>query len=352
MPDVTLKKSRSLPGGIAIQSRREDLRWIMLAGILVLLAAAMTGSLLLGAVHYRLAAGWAAVFSYDDAIMEQMIIRTTRLPRALIAAAVGGSLAVAGAIMQTLTRNPLASPGILGINAGASFFVVLTAVMFSVSSMPVLMGMGFAGAALAAIIVFTLGSLGRGGLSPMRLLLAGAAISALFSSFTQGILVLNKQGLGSVLFWLTGTIAGREPDMLIQCWPYLTAALAGSWALAPQLNVLMMGEETAQGLGQRTLLLKAALGMIVLVLAGGSVSIAGPIGFIGVVVPHLARFLVGVDHRWVIPYSAVLGALLLVSSDLAARFIMIPEEVPVGVMTALIGAPFFIHAARKGVMRS
>ncbi|MNC09527.1 putative siderophore transport system permease protein YfiZ precursor [compost metagenome] len=352
MPDLTLKQAPARTSGMTLQRRRESRRWAILAGILLLLIAAMAGSLLLGAVRYRPDQGWAAVFSYNDAVLEQMIIRTTRLPRAMIAAAVGGSLAVAGAIMQTLTRNPLASPGIPGINAGASFLVVMAAVMFSVSSMPVLMVMGFAGAALAAVIVFALGSLGRGGLSPMRLLLAGAAISALFSSFTQGILVLNKQGLGSVLFWLTGTIAGREPDMLIQCWPYLAACLVGAWALAPQLNVLMMGEETAQGLGQCTFMLKAALGVIVLVLAGGSVSIAGPIGFIGVVVPHLARFLVGVDHRWVIPFSAVLGALLLVTADLAARFIMMPEEVPVGVMTALIGAPFFIHAARKGMMRS
>lgn len=352
MPDAAIKKARVWPGEKSVHKKREIQRWAILAGLVVMLAAAMAGSLLLGVVRYPLDTGWSAVFSYNEAVMEQMIIRTTRLPRALIAAVVGSSLAVAGAIMQTLTRNPLASPGILGINAGASFFVVLAAVMFSVSSMPVLMIMGFAGAAVAAAIVFALGSLGRGGLSPMRLLLAGAAISALFSSFTQGVLVLNKQGLGSVLFWLTGTIAGREPDMLIQCWPYLAVALAASWALSPQLNVLMMGEETAQGLGQRTLLLKAALGMVVLVLAGASVSIAGPIGFIGVVVPHLARFLVGVDHRWVIPCSALLGAVLLVSADLTARFIMIPEEVPVGVMTALIGAPFFIHAARKGMMRS
>lgn len=334
------------------QAGRMLLRSGGLIGGLALLLAAMAASLLFGAVHYTPSQGWAAVFHFDDTVVEQIIIRTTRMPRVLIAAAVGASLAVAGAIMQTLTRNPLASPGILGINAGASFLVVLAAVMFSVTSMPALMGMGFAGAAIAAIVVYVLGSLGRGGLSPMRLLLAGAAMSALFSSFTQAILVLNKQGLGSVMFWLTGTIAGRETDMLLQCLPYMLAALAAAWVLAPQLNVLMMGEDTAQGLGQRTLLLKAALGVIVLVLAGSSVSIAGPIGFVGVVVPHLARFTVGVDHRWVIPYSAVIGAVLLVVADLAARFIMMPEEVPVGVMTAFIGAPFFIYAARKGMMRS
>lgn len=352
MRDRIAKARADQPVKSTPRSRREALRWPGLGAGVVLLLAVMAGSLLLGAVHYRFAEGWAALFHYDDTVMEQMIIRTTRLPRVLIAASVGASLAVAGAIMQTMTRNPLASPGILGINAGASCLVVLAAVTFSISSMPVLMWTGFAGAALAAVTVFTLGSLGRGGLSPMRLLLAGAAISALFSSFTQGILVLNKQGLGSVMFWLTGTIAGREPDMLLQCWPYMAAALAGAWSLAPQLNILMMGEDTAQGLGQRTGIVKLVLGVIVLVLAGGSVSVAGPIGFIGVVIPHLARFLAGVDHRWVIPYSALLGAVLLVVADLAARFIMIPEEVPVGVMTALIGAPFFIHTARRGMLRS
>ncbi|TMV45844.1 iron ABC transporter permease [Paenibacillus mesophilus] len=312
----------------------------------------MIASVLAGAVHYNWSVAWNAAFHYDDAVMEQVIVRTTRMPRAFIAAAVGASLAIAGALMQTLTRNPLASPSVLGVNAGASFLVVLAAILFSVSSMQVLMWFAFAGAALGSVIVYMLGSLGRDGLTPMKLVLAGAAMAALFSSFTQGILVLNKQGLGTVLFWLTGTIAGREPDALIVFLPYMLLCWAAAWFIARDLNVLTMGEDTAKGLGQKTAWLKAGAGLIILVLAGGAVAVAGPIGFIGVVIPHIARFMCGPDHRWVVPYCAVLGALLLVSADLAARFIMIPEEVPVGVMTALIGAPFFMHIARRGIVKS
>ncbi|RAV20169.1 FecCD family ABC transporter permease [Paenibacillus contaminans] len=321
------------------------------AGCLVLLLS-MAASVMYGSVNYNWSIAWDAAFHYDENVMEQMIVRTTRMPRAFIAAAVGASLAVAGALMQTLTRNPLASPGVLGVNAGASFIVVLAAIMFSVSSMQVLMWLAFAGAALGAAVVFMLGSLGRDGLTPMKMVLAGAAMTALFSSFTQGILVLNKQGLGTVLYWLTGTIAGREPDMLAVVLPYMIICWIASWFISRDLNVLMMGEDTAKGLGQKTAWLKAAAGLIVVVLAGGAVSVAGPIGFIGVVIPHIARFFSGIDHRWVIPYCAVFGAILLIAADLAARFIMIPEEVPVGVMTALIGVPFFFYIARRGIVRS
>ncbi|MDF2724629.1 MAG: Iron compound transporter, permease [Paenibacillus sp.] len=321
------------------------------AGCLVLLLS-MAASVMYGSVNYNWSIAWDAAFHYDENVVEQMIVRTTRMPRAFIAAAVGASLAVAGALMQTLTRNPLASPGVLGVNAGASFIVVLAAIMFSVSSMQVLMWLAFAGAALGAAVVFMLGSLGRDGLTPMKMVLAGAAMTALFSSFTQGILVLNKQGLGTVLYWLTGTIAGREPDMLAVVLPYMIICWIASWFISRDLNVLMMGEDTAKGLGQKTAWLKAAAGLIVVVLAGGAVSVAGPIGFIGVVIPHIARFFSGIDHRWVIPYCAVFGAILLIAADLAARFIMIPEEVPVGVMTALIGVPFFFYIARRGIVRS
>jgi iron complex transport system permease protein len=312
----------------------------------------MAASVMYGSVNYNWSIAWDAAFHYDENVVEQMIVRTTRMPRAFIAAAVGASLAVAGALMQTLTRNPLASPGVLGVNAGASFVVVLASIMFSVSSMQVLMWLAFAGAALGAAVVFMLGSLGRDGLTPMKMVLAGAAMTALFSSFTQGILVLNKQGLGTVLYWLTGTIAGREPDMLAVVLPYMIICWIASWFISRDLNVLMMGEDTAKGLGQKTAWLKAAAGLIVVVLAGGAVSVAGPIGFIGVVIPHIARFFSGIDHRWVIPYCAVFGAILLIAADLAARFIMIPEEVPVGVMTALIGVPFFFYIARRGIVRS
>lgn len=326
-------------------------KWTGLFGCLALLAGCLLASILFGATHFGLSAAWASIVHYDETSSEQIIIRTTRLPRAFIALAIGASLAVSGALMQALTRNPLASPGVLGINAGATCFVVLAAVSGSVASMQALAWTAFLGAAIAAATVYVLGSLGRGGMSSLKIILAGAAMSALFASITQGVLVMDQKGLSTVLFWLTGTIAGRSADMLVTVLPYMALGLLVAQWIAKDMNVLAMGDEAAQGLGQRTTAVKLAAGLVTVVLAGASVSIAGPIGFIGIVVPHVARYLIGLDHRWIIPYSAVLGGILLLLADLAARFILIPEEMPVGVMTAVVGAPFFIYVARKGLSR-
>jgi iron complex transport system permease protein len=278
---------------------------------------------------------------------EHIIIQTVRAPRALIAAAVGSSLAIAGAIMQALTKNPLASPGIFGVNAGAGFFVVLSVTFFSAASLNQLTWSAFLGAAVAAITVYFLGSLGKEGLTPMKLTLAGAAIAAFFASFTQGLLVINEKALEEVLFWLAGSVQGRSLDILLGVLPYLIVAWIGSLLLANSINVLSMGEDVAKGLGQKTLLVKICCAIVIVLLAGGAVAIAGPIGFIGIVIPHLARSLVGIDHRWVLPISGILGGILLMFADVGARYVIMPEEVPVGVMTAIIGTPFFIYIARR-----
>ncbi len=283
-----------------------------------------------------------------DGSNEHIIIQTVRMPRALIAAAVGASLAIAGTLMQALTKNPLASPGIFGINAGAGFFIVVSVSFFSISNLQAFTWIAFLGAAVAAFTVYFIGALGRNGLTPMKLTLAGAAMAALFSSFTQGLLVIDEMALDQVLFWLAGSVQGRKLELLTSVLPYLSIAWVISLLMAKKINLLTMGEDVAKGLGQRTGTVKLFAAIVIILLAGGSVAIAGPIGFIGIVVPHLARFLVGIDHRWVIPYSAILGGILLLLADIGARYIVMPEEVPVGVMTALIGTPFFIYIARKG----
>ncbi|WP_088009084.1 FecCD family ABC transporter permease [Indiicoccus explosivorum] len=289
-----------------------------------------------------------SVYRFDSS-NEHIIIRDARIPRALIAAAVGASLAVAGAIMQGLTKNPLASPSIFGINAGASFFVVLGISFFGTASLNAFTWLAFTGAALAAVIVYTCGSMGRDGLTPVKLTLAGAAIAALFSSMTQGILTLDERALDQVLFWLAGSVQGRELELLIAVLPYLLGGLVFALFMGKQMNVLQMGEDLATGLGQKTILVKLTGAAVVVLLAGSSVAIAGPIGFIGIIIPHIARWLVGIDYRWVIPYSALLGAMLLLAADISARYIIMPAEVPVGVMTAAIGAPFFVWIARRGI---
>jgi iron complex transport system permease protein len=291
-------------------------------------------------------------FTAFDGTNEHVILQSVRLPRAVIAAVVGACLAVAGALMQALTKNPLASPGVFGINAGAGFFVVMSVAIFQNNSLHSFTWIAFLGAAVAAIAVYFVGAVGREGLTPVKLTLAGAAMAALFSSLTQGLLAVNEAALEQVLFWLAGSVQGRKMEMLYAILPYVTVGLIGSLLLAPKINVLTMGEDIAKGLGQRTGSVKILTTLVIILLAGSAVSIAGPIGFIGIVVPHFAKFLVGTDHRWILPYSAVLGGILLLSGDIGARYIIMPKEVPVGVMTAFIGIPFFIYIARRGFQKS
>ncbi|MDU5949096.1 MAG: iron ABC transporter permease, partial [Paenibacillus macerans] len=280
-----------------------------------------------------------------------IVLRTERLPRTVIAAVVGASLAVAGALMQALTRNPLASPSVFGINAGAIFFIVLANVVLSVSSLNAMMWFGFTGAAIAAAVVYTLGSIGRDGLTPIKVVLAGTAISALFSSFTQAVLVLDGTGLQEVLFWLAGSVSGRTLEMLYPVLPYMAAGALAALFMGRAINLLLTGDDIAKGMGQNVVLVKTAMGAATVLLAGGAVAVAGSIGLVGLVVPHIMRTWVGNDYRWLIPYSLIGGAVLLLLADVTARLIILPEELPLGIMTALIGGPFFVYNARKGVTK-
>jgi iron complex transport system permease protein len=289
-------------------------------------------------------------FTNNNGSNVHIIIETVRLPRALIAAAVGASLAMAGALMQALTKNPLASPGIFGINAGAGFFIVLFVTFFQVHSLQIFTWLAFSGAALAAAIVFIISAVGKDGATPLKLTLAGTAVAALFASLTQGMLAANEKALEEVLFWLAGSVAGRKLEMLTAVLPYFIVGWAGSLLLAQKVNIFMMGDDVAKGLGQRTNVVKAGAALLVVLLAGSSVAVAGPIGFIGIIVPHIARALVGVDHRWVLPYCALIGGILLIAADIGARYILMPREVPVGIVTAFLGVPFFVYIARRGIL--
>ncbi|TKH06801.1 iron ABC transporter permease [Peribacillus simplex] len=279
---------------------------------------------------------------------EHIVIQSVRLPRALIASAIGASLAISGVLMQTLTKNPLASPDIFGVNAGAGLAVVTGVTVFGISNLQVFTWLSFIGAAIAAISIYMIGSMGRGGLTPMKLTLAGAAMTAMVASLTQGLLVSNEALLEQVLFWLAGSVSGRSLDNLVAVLPYLVVGWGLALIMSGKMNVLSMGEDVAKGLGLNIVFLKLVLGLAIILLAGGSVAVAGPIGFIGIVVPHLTRSIVGIDHRWLIPFSGLFGAMLLIAADVISRYILMPREVPVGVMTAIIGTPFFIYIARKG----
>lgn len=327
--------------------KTRQLKWAGLFAAVLLMLLLMCASVIYGytSTSWRTAIN---TFTNYNGTNQHIIIKTVRLPRALIASAVGASLAIAGTLMQTLTKNPLASPGIFGINAGAGFAVVAAVTLFSVNDLQAFNSLAFIGAAVAAISVFAIGSFGREGLTPMKLTLAGAAIAAMFSSFTQGLLVIDEASLEQVLFWLAGSVQGRKLETLQNVLPYIGIGWIGAVLIAGKMNILSMGEDVAKGLGLNTGLLKMTVGVLVILLAGGAVAVAGPIGFVGIVVPHITRAIIGIDHRWVIPLSGILGAILLLAADIGARYILMPSEVPVGVMTAIIGTPFFIYIARRG----
>lgn len=316
-----------------------------------LLLLTMVVSIAFGAAEIAPIDVWQAIFAFDAVSTDHLIIRTLRVPRALVAALVGASLAVAGAIMQGLTRNPLGDPGILGINTGAALAVVSAVFFFQISSLSLYALFAFAGAALTAAAVYALGSMGRGGPTPLNLTIAGAAFTALLSSITTGVLIFNQRTLEEVRFWLAGSVAGRDLDLLLQVSPYLLFGLLLSFALGRQITTISLGEDVAKGLGLHTEWVKGLSGVAVVLLAGGAVAVAGPIGFVGLVIPHMVRFLVGVDYRWILPYSAIFGGIFLIVSDVAARLILRPMELPVGVMTALIGGPFFVYLVRWRVRR-
>lgn len=322
-------------------------RWFGLTLSIIALLLLVCASIVYGYTDTSWKVAYGAFTNFNGS-NEHIIIQSVRLPRALIAVAVGASLAMAGVLMQTLTKNPLASPGIFGVNAGAGFAVVVAVTMFSVGSLQAYTWIAFLGAAVAAISVYVIGSAGREGLTPMKLTLAGAAIAAMFSSFTQGLLVLNEAALEQVLFWLAGSVQGRKLETLLSVLPYLVVGWTAAMLLSTKMNVLSMGEDVAKGLGLNTGVVKLGAGVIIILLSGGAVAVAGPVGFIGIVVPHVARAVVGIDHRWVLPFAGLFGGMLLIAADIAARYVIMPQEVPVGVMTAVIGTPFFIYIARKG----
>jgi iron complex transport system permease protein len=237
---------------------------------------------------------------------------------------------------------------LFGINSGAALFIVLAISYFEVTSLHSLTWIAFAGSAISALAVYALGSISRRGMTAVHITLAGSAVAALFASLTQGILLSHGKTFDQVLYWLVGSVSGRNLSMLTAVFPYMAIGLAAAFVISRHINVMALGEDTAKGLGQQTVIIKAVTGIIIVLLAGGSVSVAGPIAFIGIIIPHITRFLIGTDYRWIIPYCALLGAILLVSADIGARYIVMPKEVPVGVMTSLLGVPFFIYIARKG----
>lgn len=327
--------------------------WLKAVGLLVgagLMIVAALLSIRVGSISVSTRDAWNALFHYNGTEYNEVVVRTLRLPRTVIALSVGATLAVAGAMMQAVTRNPLAGPSILGVSSGASFAIVTAIFSFGISSAAGYLPFAFAGALIASTLVFLIGSAGRGGATPIKLALAGVVVSALLSAWTNALLLLDEQTLDQARFWFAGSVAGRDLDIWLTVAPFLILGPLACLFMGHQMNVLSMGDDTARALGMnitRTRLIASAL---VVLMTGASVAVAGPIGFVGLATPHIVRAVVGPDYRWVLPYSIISGAILLTLSDVLGRVIMHPGEIQVGIVTAFLGAPFLVLLARrKGV---
>jgi iron complex transport system permease protein len=289
---------------------------------------------------------WNSLLHYDETNNEHVILHELRIPRAVAGLLVGSALAVSGAIMQGVTRNALASPSILGVTSGAGFMLSIAYTLFHTPSFPMLILFSFIGAGAGAALVFTLTAVAKGGITPVKLALAGAAISAFLSALSTAI-GLKYDIAKDLSYWYAGSLSSIQPIHIKVAIPFVLVGLLLAMVLAKSISVMSLGEEVATGLGQRTTVIRVLCTVAVLLLTGAAVSIAGIIGFVGLVVPHIVRAIVGVDYRWILPISAIIGGSLLLFADIVARTIMSPFESPVGAVTAIIGVPFFLYLARK-----
>jgi iron complex transport system permease protein len=281
-----------------------------------------------------------------DGSMNSTVTLELRVPRTLLGILVGAALGVAGALLQGVTRNPLADAGIMGINSGAAAFVVLSITVLGVRGVGFYVWFAFAGAILALVLVYAVASLGREGATPVKLALAGAAVTAGLASVTTGIMMTNVDALNELRFWQVGSLAGRYAPILVGVAPFLLAGLVASLFFGRALNGLALGEDVARGLGQRVALTRAAAFGVVAVLAGAATAACGPIVFIGLVVPHVARLVCGPDYRWIVPYSVLLSPIVLLLADVLGRVAGAPGELQVGVVLGVLGAPAFVGIVR------
>ncbi|WP_336210306.1 FecCD family ABC transporter permease [Nonomuraea sp. LPB2021202275-12-8] len=312
-------------------------------GVLVLMAMA---SVALGARSMPLSAVLDA-FLAPDGSSDHTVIRELRVPRTLLGIGVGTSLGLAGALMQSLTRNPLADPGLLGINEGAALGVTLALAVFGLSDPAVYVWFAFAGAAAASVVVYSLGSAGRSGAGPVRLALAGIAVGMVFTAACSAILRMDPQTFDRMRFWLAGSLAGQTADTMVRLAPFMIAGLVLGLLLGRPLNMLSLGDDAGKSLGVAVTRTRVLTAVAVTLLCGAATAAAGPLWFVGLAVPHAVRALVGHDQRWVLPYSALVAPVLLLGADVVGRLVARPGEVQVGIMCAVIGAPIFILMARR-----
>lgn len=323
--------------------RRGSVRGLVVLGVLLALAALL--SLMIGSRTIPAGTVVDVLFRPDGSDVST-IVHELRVPRTVLAVVVGIALGIAGALMQGHTRNPLADPGLLGVEAGAAFAVVIGIYFFGVTSLTGYAWFSLVGAGLAASAVFAIGST-RGRPNPVSLVLAGAAVTALLASLTQTIVLRDLDTLDAYRFWAVGSVNGRGMEVVVEVLPFIVVGLLLAAMSASTLNLLQLGDDVAASLGLRPMRHKVIGILGVMMLAGAATAACGPIAFVGLVVPHVARFLAGVDYRWVIPYSGLIGGLLVVVADIVGRLVVRPGELQVGIVMALVGAPLFIVLVRR-----
>ncbi len=336
--------------GVAIVRRPNRVRLLWLGAVVLVLLLLCVASILVGSREVSWTDAVAGVLGGTENLGQAAVV--TRVPRTVLALIVGAALGVSGAVMQGVTRNPLADPGILGVNLGAALAVVIGIAWFGLASAAGFVWVAILGAALAAVFVYTVGSLGRGGATPLKLALAGAATSAALASFVTAVWLPRGDIAGSVRSWLIGGVGGATWDTTMLVLPFVVAGFVISLLSARSLNSLALGDDLAAGLGERVAVVRAIAALGAVLLCGAATAVAGPIAFVGLLVPHACRLLVGIDHRWLLPFSALTGAGLLVASDIVGRIVARPSEIDVGIITSLIGAPFFIWIVRSRKVRS
>jgi iron complex transport system permease protein len=317
-----------------------------LVAILAGLALVLLLSVSVGARPIGVSEVWSLVWQPDGSD-DAIIVHDLRIPRTILGLVVGAALGVGGALMQALTRNPLADPGLLGVNAGAAAAVVTATAIIGVTSALVYVWFAFAGAAVASVVVYAVGAAGRSGATPIRLALAGTAITFALYAYVHALILVDRDTLDLYRFWQVGALAGHDAALSAQIAPFVVAGILLAFALGRPLNAIGLGDEAGRALGASLARTRVLSGIAITLLCGAATAAVGPIVFIGLTVPHVARAITGPDQRWVLPYSALLAPVLLLAADVIGRVVNRPGELEVGIVSALVGGPVFIAIVRR-----
>ncbi|MGY4393436.1 FecCD family ABC transporter permease [Streptomyces sp. TE12347] len=349
----TIAVERPVPRGVSEARRRRVVGSVTL--VLVLLVA-MVVSLAVGARALTPAEVWrglSAAPDPDQRLTEiRLIVRTVRVPRTVLALVAGVALGVGGALIQGYTRNPIADTGLLGVNSGASFAVVLVIALFGFADPFQYVWFAFLGAAVAGVVVFGLASIGRGAGNPLTLALAGQGVTVFLAAMTTAVALSDKASLNALRFWNAGSVAGVGFDVIRPVIAFIAVGLVLALITLPALNLLNLGDDVARGLGVKIVLSRTVGIAAITLLAGAATAACGPIAFLGLMVAHMARYLTGPDYRWLVPYAGLLGAIVLLVCDIVGRLLVRPGELDAGVVVALLGAPFFAALVWRGKFKS